>query len=523
MKKRRYLYQWLAAIAFFAFSFTLAVKANVMKAEQNNDTNREKRSDIIIINTMKSFGSLERKEVPFFHDAHTDALKKINKGCDTCHLTEKIFGKEGLSLKFKRLEDTNRQEVMDIYHTNCIACHKEMFDAGEKTGPIEICGECHKENPGIISSGQPINFDKSLHSFHIEINGKNCSVCHHNGEKEGSCRYCHKDGNGKKIISMKDASHLSCIGCHRERSGPVKCSACHDIKERRKITKSEDVPRLDIGQPDDVLIGFNSPGNNKDQNFTGMNPVPFDHKMHEQSQDTCRICHHAELESCTKSCHTFEGSKQGHMITAEQAMHKLDSKRSCLGCHESYYKGQKECAGCHGAMEKGSNLNDTCQKCHREIPKTDGKESLKPESIAAMLLESGKTAPGTVDDKNIPQTVTIDGLSSQYGAVELPHRQIIDSLMRDIKNNNLANYFHDGEGTLCLGCHHNSPASKTPPACASCHSISPDDPDPMKPDLEVAYHQLCMGCHDRMGIEKPKSTDCVGCHKVIGVNKLYGF
>ncbi len=519
MKKRRYLYRLIAVTAFVVFGFTSAIEAEVPQPEQN--TNGEKRADVITINTLKSFGNLERGAVTFLHDAHTEALKKLNKGCDVCHLTEEISGKKFLSPKFKRLKDTSRQEVMDIYHTNCIACHREMSDAGEKSGPVELCGECHKENPKIIPSVHPINFDKSLHYSHIEINSEDCSVCHHAGAKEGSCRYCHKDGNDRKIISMKDASHLSCIGCHREMSGPVKCSACHDVNEQKKIAKSEDVPRLDAGQPDDVLIGFNSSGNNKDRNYTGMNPVPFDHKIHEQSQDTCRICHHAKLESCTNSCHTVEGSKQGDMITAEQAMHNLDSKRSCLGCHESYYKNRKECAGCHGAMEKGGNVNDTCLKCHMETPKTASEENLKPEAIASRLLESGKTASGTIDDKDIPETVTIDGLSSQYGPVELPHRQIIDSLMRDIKNNNLASYFHGGEGTLCLGCHHNSPASKTPPACATCHSRSADDAGSLKPGLKVAYHQLCMGCHDRMGIEKPKSTNCVGCHKVIGENKLY--
>ena len=48
-----------------------------------------------------------------------------------------------MSTKFMRLEDTTRQEVMDIYHNNCIACHKETKAAKEKSGPLE-CGECHR-------------------------------------------------------------------------------------------------------------------------------------------------------------------------------------------------------------------------------------------------------------------------------------------------------------------------------------------------------------------------------------------
>jgi mono/diheme cytochrome c family protein len=28
-----------------------------------------------------------------------------------------------MSLKFKRLDDPDKQTVMDLYHDNCIACH----------------------------------------------------------------------------------------------------------------------------------------------------------------------------------------------------------------------------------------------------------------------------------------------------------------------------------------------------------------------------------------------------------------
>jgi hypothetical protein len=517
MKKRRYLYQIIGIMAFAVFSLPLTIQAN----ETNNDANGKKRADIITINTLKSFGDLERKEVPFFHDAHTDALNKINKSCDTCHLTREILGKEGMSFKFKRLEDTGRQEVMDTYHTGCIACHKEMAGTGNKSGPVEECGECHKESE-TISSRQPIEFDKSLHSLHIEMNDENCTTCHHTGEKDGSCRYCHKNENSENTVSMEGASHLSCIGCHRELSGPAKCSECHDIDEQPKFDMSEDITRPMVGQPDFTIIGAESPDNNRGKPSFRMNTVPFNHMAHEESQDTCRSCHHAALDSCTKSCHTNEGSKNGNMITAEQAMHQLDSKRSCIGCHESN-KNRKECAGCHGQMAKGNSLDDTCLKCHMDMPEAVIKENQKPESIAAMLLKTGKTASGTIEDKDIPEVVTIDELSSQYGAVEFMHRQHIDSLMPDIKNNNLAGFFHNGEKTLCLGCHHNSPASKTPPQCAGCHSKSSADPEPLRPDLKVAYHQQCMGCHNRMGIEEPESTNCTVCHKVIGVNKLYDF
>ncbi len=517
MKKRRYLYQLIAIMAFAVFSFALSIEANVTK----NDANGEKRADIININTLKSFGALERKEVPFSHDAHTGALEKENKGCETCHLIDETRGSENFSLKFKRIDDTNKQEVMDIYHNNCITCHKEMSDTGKKTGPIELCGECHKE-PEVVSSWQPLAFDKSLHFQHIEMNDENCSGCHHDDQKEGSCSYCHKNEDTENTVSIKAASHLSCIGCHRELSGPVKCRACHDIDEQQKIDRFEDVPRLTGGQPDFALIGTKTRDKNTGNLSYRMNPVPFNHKTHEESQDTCRICHHAAIDSCSKSCHTIEGSKQGNMITAERAMHQVDSKQSCIGCHE-INKNQKECAGCHGQMTKGNNLYDTCLKCHMDMPETGITENRKPESIAAMLLKAEKTDSDAIENKEIPEAVTIDGLSFQYGAVEFRHRKHVDSLMLNIKDNNLAGFFHNGKETLCIGCHHNSPASITPPKCAACHSKSSIDSELLKPDLKVAYHQQCMGCHDRMGIEKPESTSCTDCHKVIGLNKLNDF
>ena len=521
MKKRRYLYQFIAVMAFVVFSLPSPSKANVTKVDQSNDADGEKRADIININTLKSFGELERKEVPFLHDAHTEALKKDNKGCETCHLTDKASGKGNLSPKFKRLADTNKKQVMEIYHTNCMACHKEMSDAGEKTGPVEVCGDCHNKEPEVISSRQPLVFDKYLHFYHMEINDEGCSVCHHGTKKEGSCRYCHKDKDGN-LISMESASHLTCIKCHRESSGPVKCSGCHDINEQKKFEKPDEVQRLEVGQPDFALIGAKSPDeniDNKEKLSARMNPVPFDHKSHEQYQDSCRICHHAEIGSCTKSCHTITGSEKGKMINSEQAMHKLDSDRSCLGCHEKN-KGQPKCAGCHGSMQIGSHEQDACLKCHVEPPKAGTGENLTTESKAALLLESRKNVQDSFNDKDIPEEVTIDVLSSQYGPVVLPHRQIIDALAGDIKNSTLAGYFHSGEGTLCMGCHHNSPPSRTPPRCESCHSKSFDESIPLKPELKVAFHRQCMGCHDRMGIKVPKSTSCEDCHKVIGKNKL---
>ncbi len=534
MEIKRHLPPWLTVVTISVSILFFAFFAYAVKNEKYCSQNTPQKADAIFINTLKSFGPLEREEVPFLHDAHTDALDKQNKDCSTCHLSTEFSGEKILSLKFKRLEDKSRKQVMEVYHSECIFCHKEMNDTGAKSGPIELCGECHIKDPLYTSSAQIPDFNKFMHFIHTDSlkdpgTGKtDCSTCHHEYDsktgKAGSCRYCHKTETEENPISMKQASHLSCIPCHKEKladntkSGPIKCGECHDPLEQMKINKPQNIPRLNSNQPDFVLIS-SAPQTQKET--AGINPVPFNHMSHEQHQDTCRICHHAELDSCSRSCHTTRGSEKGGMITAEQAMHRTGSKQSCLGCHNAVKK-EKACAGCHSTIESSADNKSMCIKCHMTPTDTDAVKNMDSEAVAEMMIESGKPVLETYSDKDIPETVTIKEISSQYGPVEMPHRFIITSLMNGIKDSKLAGTFHD-TGTLCQGCHHNSPASKIPPRCISCHSAPFDENNPLKPGLKAAFHQQCMDCHAEMGIEAPLSTSCTECHAVAGKNKLQDF
>jgi hypothetical protein len=172
---------------------------------------------------MKAFGKLERPPVTFLHQKHTEALAKENKDCTACHLVEN----DRLVPKFKRLKSTVKQEVMDIYHVNCIACHKETAEGGPKSGPV-VCGECHKDRPDLVSIWQSIGMDRSLHYRHSKAQNEKCERCHHQfnavtkklyhaAGKEGTCRYCHKDVTEENRISLRLASHLACIDCHSRR------------------------------------------------------------------------------------------------------------------------------------------------------------------------------------------------------------------------------------------------------------------------------------------------------------------
>ena len=481
------------------------------------------RADIISIDSVKTFGKLDRRPVFFLHQKHTEALEKKNKDCSACHLSEKDLR----SNKFMRLEDTSRQAVMDIYHDNCIACHNETKNAKEKSGPV-VCGECHIDKPGVISAWQSIGMDNSLHYRHSKAQDDKCDKCHHEYNaatnklfyakgKEGTCRYCHREKKEDNRISMQEASHTDCIDCHQktlaknESAGPITCSGCHDPAQQNLIEVVQPVPRMQRNQPDKVYVKTTKTDVEKQNSLTRMKLVPFNHKAHEQYNDTCRGCHHADLNACVQ-CHTLPGSKEGDYVKLEQAMHRLKNRQSCMGCHKSKQQ-ERACAGCHTSFEKKRRQDPlTCQNCHSAEISSDAQRSDHP-SLAARELESRQAGTATFDDEDIPQTVEIDSLTNKYEAVKLPHRKIVDPLFNDIKDNKLAKYFHREKGTLCQGCHHNSPVTKNPPKCGSCHGRPFNEKDPFKPGLMAAYHRQCMECHREMGIQKPVATNCTACHR----------
>lgn len=518
MNKVKSLFRWviLLSIVTVLLSYNVSAKAP-QKMPENPET---ERADVIQIDALKVFGKLERHTVEFLHDKHTDALEKKNKGCSACHKSENYK----LSPKFMRLSDEKKKTSEDIYHKECIGCHQKAIDKKEASGPV-TCGECHKDTPTVGSLKVPISLNKSLHYRHSKAYENKCEKCHHEYDKqtkklvyekgkEGSCTYCHKKETEENRISIKLASHSACIDCHiqelerKKEAGPVKCNGCHHPKDQKKIKVVSDVPRMDRKQPDSVMIKtgdekLDAPQANR------MNLVPFDHMAHENYNDTCSACHHAEMDKCSK-CHSLEGLPEGDNINLELAMHKDGAVQSCTGCHELKQK-DKECAGCHSFIGKNKTKDlASCEKCHmKPLEITD--ETLKDDIIARNLLSTRSLEHKMYDIKDIPEKVTIKKLSNQYEPAEFPHRKIVLSIIDGIKDNKLANYFHEDKGTVCQGCHHNGPATATPTKCSSCHGKPFNNKDIHKPGLMGAYHRQCMECHKVMDIDKPKG--CTECHK----------
>lgn len=542
MEKKKSLLQWFVVLVMLGFVLYLSIDARAIR-DQSDEIIKFK-PDVIVIDMLKSFGPLERPGVIFFHDGHTDALKKENKDCGTCHFIEKP-DKDFISLKFKRLKDNSKQDVMEIYHSECIGCHKAFYEADKKAGPIETCGECHKKDPGVISSRQPMGFDKSLHFRHTkaatapcqkyqwqkdkEKNKGDCALCHHEYDEsakklvyvkgqEGSCRYCHKKETEGNRISMRYASHLACIDCHKKtvaenkKAGPVTCRGCHDLKEQEKIKKLDAVPRIERNQPDVVLLQIAEVESNQELAAARMKPVPFDHKSHEAYNASCIICHHSSLDSCSKKCHTLAGSKEGDYVNLERAMHQKNYEESCVGCHKANQK-EPRCAACHAFLEAEGKASSACQICHMNAVIDASESALDRKVIAEKLLKARKAVTNIYKDEDIPEKVIIQELSDKYEPVELPHRKIVHTLQDNIKDSKLAGYFHAEKGSICQGCHHNSPLDKKPPRCASCHGKPFDGRNIFRPGIKGAYHQQCMGCHGVLNLDRPKSTRCIDCHK----------
>ena len=126
MKKTRPMLRW-AGIVVLGVMF--CVNGSPVWAEQTAaPTTAPGKPDQITINTLAAFEKLELPPVTYFHDKHTEALAKENKGCDTCHYVED----NKLSFTYLRRKTTRPEDIKDIYHANCIGCHAQQAAAGKE-------------------------------------------------------------------------------------------------------------------------------------------------------------------------------------------------------------------------------------------------------------------------------------------------------------------------------------------------------------------------------------------------------
>lgn len=276
-----------------------------------------------------------------------------------------------------------------------------------------------------------------------------------------------------------------------------------------------------------------------------MPPVTFNHVIHEKwmakTKQDCIVCHHTgDAVACTQ-CHTVDGSSKAHYVTLETAMHtptvrprkKQNTPSSCVSCHIKQTE-QRECAGCHKTLVRNARQKDAwCNVCH-----VAPKDMTKAQMQAGMTnklpeAQNERLATQVALDRKptrywsplvAPYKVKIDALvqpnsfQGSYGPCLFNHRHHVASMMERIEDNKLASVFHNQSATVCITCHHNSPASATPPKCVSCHNKTLDWLPQARPNLMAAYHLECMSCHKDMKVVRPRNSDCATCHKPLPVS-----
>ncbi len=504
------------------------------------------------------FGKLQRPHVIFDHKLHEKALE--NEGCAACHPVNDM---NKIIFTFpKRIDGQGYKAAMNAFHDACIGCHKKM-----KAGPL-TCNNCHKKELADVKISYPAaEFDAADHNTHVRVmrdrfGRGDCGQCHHTYDTkeqklvrkagtEDPCAYCH-DLNKKrgpelaavtsvaagKGLSTRKVSHQQCLGCHLElrdeyqkmsnkdtahnlHKDKVRCGACHlpntksvvsctschiptdcskcHTGEYRTADDLRNVPRPYRGQKDVAYITIEN---------ARMHGVAFNHRAHQSYAKSCSSCHHERLKAC-KDCHSLTGKPEGNNVSIAKAYHSAFSPYSCSGCHNQM-KAQKECAGCHYNIadvdvETMNPKKETCARCHSGRRDAEG----MPQAFAV---------PGVVGN------ISINVLEKEYDSAVFPHADILRALTRISNESRLATYFHRDVQTLCAGCHHYSAGAAEaqrglPPNCRNCHMIDYDEKNLNDVRLLSAYHNQCLGCHDRMGIAKgggatDKEGDrCAACHQ----------
>ena len=494
----------------------LVLLASVAGTDENAAVQQIDRSDLLTIDGGTSSTELTRPPVQFPHDLHTEALTKQDEDCTVCH---PLRENGRLSPLFMRLEEIGGKDTEELYHEQCIGCHKKKVAV---SGPV-ACGDCHRKHPAYASSRQPFGFDKSLHYRHVAAHNEKCESCHHIYDeaskelvyvegREEPCRDCHRTQTEDNRSSFRLAAHEDCVGCHREIAiarpeaavGPQSCGGCHDRQRQAAIEVVEQPPRLKRGQPDFVLLSARE----ADLDFSKLNTVPFSHADHEHATNNCRVCHHNTLMRCNE-CHTLSGDDKGNGVTLQLAMHSMTSDHSCIGCHQAKTT-TPECAGCHDLMEQGRLSEHACNICHAG-PSPEDLDNAKV--LFTSMDQFQPVPPATVlgiSTSDIPDSVVIGTLAKSYSAVSMPHGKIVNALTNHINNSKLATHFHGHENVVCQGCHHHGSVGRKPALCENCHGEPFQVSDLFRPGLKGAYHRQCTGCHVSMGLQA--ATNCVVCH-----------
>ncbi len=115
---------------------------------------------------------------------------------------------------------------------------------------------------------------------------------------------------------------------------------------------------------------------------------------------------------------------------------------------------------------------------------------MKTSVVFLILVTSLATSGSTEIAPTEPDEVTIEEMSHWFGPVEFSHAD------------------HQESAADCTACHHDEEPDDIG-LCSGCHGVDYDPEDPETPDLKMAFHLLCIGCHQ----QEDAPRECVDCHE----------
>jgi len=400
----------------------------------------------------------------------------------------------------------------------CATCHTPHSAAKDAR---TVCVNCHVAgaptggSPAWLVAGAP----KVRPSGPKVAGHEACTTCHmpHDAREASvkSCAGCHAPRIG--IAAVK--GHGMCVGCHTPHApsnAPASCTGCHKLKTALAASK---VPaHNNCASCHDVHTPKNSPVDACTRCHTAIKPSHPQAKSAKGVLNSCTGCHTphptgttATVATCT-SCHTKVANND----------HKLHTGIACASCHKKHeFKlagaGAAFCGTCHGpiAAKVAKPGHADCTKCHG-APHTPTKDIAcsKCHAVQASTAPKGHAVCGSCHDSHSGKFVASKPVTAATLCATC-HQEKPAAV-------------HGSIPTGCATCHraHGPKGPASPPACASCHTVS------KLPGLHAApshaancsschsAHQppkfdraTCTStCHAKQKTHQPETNICRGCH-----------
>jgi hypothetical protein len=243
-------------------------------------------------------------------------------------------------------------------HSNCDACHEDIFEEGEL---VSFCMVCHEGEVYDLSSF-PSGMDSIAlfsHAQHVDFQGR---VNRQTGRRQ-DCSFCHLATGQTAGVSMP--AHPQCVACHAgteavspmlsEEGGNDGCLSCHNLTQVDKNILTEALPVAETAEPLMAAAQTSIPHEDSYEEV-----LPFPHGSHVETLDgaviRCETCHESVLERADL-----------------EMKPELPDMSVCASCHDSATKVGE------------ANLTENCELCHSTI-----QEELRP-GLAELVIPVAHT------------------------------------------------------------------------------------------------------------------------------------